>query len=792
MPPAEPQQDTQAARSDGQAARSGGAAPAAGAQGAEEAGAAPEAQPAAAETSAAAAAAPVAAPPAATAAAASASAASVAVASATAAAPLPPPPDTPASAGSAATAPVPSPSSFAAAAGPPGSGPGGAAAAGTPVSSVMTDDMTQWPTAAPGMGTLPPLTAGYPASPPLSATGAPEAPPWLVAPSREPTATAAREATATGASAGGALQRQGSGGVLSRQGSTTGACDMLDALLGFPPRTPLCRTPFHSQLAGATPQHQVIPEAATPSGITATMSAETVCDAQHAGEAGAAAHAHQECAVCFDALCERAVVCFVGADGKRARAEHGEPCRHFFHTDCVRDLRRDTTGHLLCPLCRASFVSARQLPDPGLMPRQWFDLVDASGSGKLLRWEVRDVLLATTNVDADALDRLVSERWKDWDPAGHGHIVFEQVTALVDFIRMNLPGRKDRPPPSLLKDKGAWFEFWDHGSGRMTQGQLARALIKSVSVDEAQRGRAPDLAAIVGELFPAYAENPLSPLLRGEPAAKLAVTRANFVRPDGLADAIVAGCKVQDIALPEHDEGDDARLAAALQQEEEEAARESSTRQRRGTPQPDGSASDAAVAAALHEAAGLWACPRCTLNNPADRGRCEACNAQRPRHPPPPAAPAPADAAAAALDVPVGEQGQQGPPLCGGCRVPCGLVRHIAAYPRDIYRCDSCTLTGAVRNGVWHCAQCSHDVCFSCWPPPLPLPVLSYPPPDRWEPDSARKECRICGKSFGVFVRRHHCRGCGRVHCDACCPMMPPRPGRPVGFEERLCTECQH
>lgn len=37
-----------------------------------------------------------------------------------------------------------------------------------------------------------------------------------------------------------------------------------------------------------------------------------------------------------------------------------------------------------------------------------------------------------------------------------------------------------------------------------------------------------------------------------------------------------------------------------------------------------------------------------------------------------------------------------------------------------------------------------------------------------WIPDQDAALCFSCGTRFGFFVRRHHCRLCGRVFCDAC------------------------
>ena len=38
-----------------------------------------------------------------------------------------------------------------------------------------------------------------------------------------------------------------------------------------------------------------------------------------------------------------------------------------------------------------------------------------------------------------------------------------------------------------------------------------------------------------------------------------------------------------------------------------------------------------------------------------------------------------------------------------------------------------------------------------------------------WMPDKACKECSECSSKFSWFLRRHHCRICGRIFCNACC-----------------------
>jgi hypothetical protein len=37
-----------------------------------------------------------------------------------------------------------------------------------------------------------------------------------------------------------------------------------------------------------------------------------------------------------------------------------------------------------------------------------------------------------------------------------------------------------------------------------------------------------------------------------------------------------------------------------------------------------------------------------------------------------------------------------------------------------------------------------------------------------WTPDEAVAQCSACGKSFGFWRRKHHCRACGRIYCYEC------------------------
>ena len=69
--------------------------------------------------------------------------------------------------------------------------------------------------------------------------------------------------------------------------------------------------------------------------------------------------------------------------------------------------------------------------------------------------------------------------------------------------------------------------------------------------------------------------------------------------------------------------------------------------------------------------------------------------------------------------------------------------------------------------------------CLAFFPPPPPSPLSLSPVADSpqqmltrpvWVPDAVAKDCMICQTRFSTFVRKHHCRRCGRVVCSACSP----------------------
>eukprot|EP01059_Diplonema_ambulator_P035511 TRINITY_DN8374_c1_g1_i2.p1 TRINITY_DN8374_c1_g1~~TRINITY_DN8374_c1_g1_i2.p1 ORF type:complete len:503 (+),score=218.14 TRINITY_DN8374_c1_g1_i2:165-1511(+) len=60
-----------------------------------------------------------------------------------------------------------------------------------------------------------------------------------------------------------------------------------------------------------------------------------------------------------------------------------------------------------------------------------------------------------------------------------------------------------------------------------------------------------------------------------------------------------------------------------------------------------------------------------------------------------------------------------------------------------------------------------------------------------WAKDSESKQCTGCTRKFTQFLRRHHCRGCGKVFCDACTRQKELLvKGDKKLRKERVCTQC--
>ncbi|KAJ5642488.1 hypothetical protein N7490_006488 [Penicillium lividum] len=74
--------------------------------------------------------------------------------------------------------------------------------------------------------------------------------------------------------------------------------------------------------------------------------------------------------------------------------------------------------------------------------------------------------------------------------------------------------------------------------------------------------------------------------------------------------------------------------------------------------------------------------------------------------------------------------------------------------------------------------------------------VTGLPTRDHWKADSASPNCDspTCRSSFGIFLRRHHCRHCGHVFCSSHTPHIVPLDQdakfHPEGVPSRACDLC--
>lgn len=61
-----------------------------------------------------------------------------------------------------------------------------------------------------------------------------------------------------------------------------------------------------------------------------------------------------------------------------------------------------------------------------------------------------------------------------------------------------------------------------------------------------------------------------------------------------------------------------------------------------------------------------------------------------------------------------------------------------------------------------------------------------------WLDDAKVKACYECEAPFGLLVRRHHCRVCGRIFCASCAAnSIAPPPGSADQQWQRVCNHCE-
>ena len=60
----------------------------------------------------------------------------------------------------------------------------------------------------------------------------------------------------------------------------------------------------------------------------------------------------------------------------------------------------------------------------------------------------------------------------------------------------------------------------------------------------------------------------------------------------------------------------------------------------------------------------------------------------------------------------------------------------------------------------------------------------------RWRLNEEASVCSGCSKNFTLILRRHHCRACGEIFCDACSQWKVTLPHKGYTEKVRACQRC--
>mmetsp|Transcript_29855 Transcript_29855/g.68998 ORF Transcript_29855/g.68998 Transcript_29855/m.68998 type:complete len:83 (-) Transcript_29855:159-407(-) len=59
-----------------------------------------------------------------------------------------------------------------------------------------------------------------------------------------------------------------------------------------------------------------------------------------------------------------------------------------------------------------------------------------------------------------------------------------------------------------------------------------------------------------------------------------------------------------------------------------------------------------------------------------------------------------------------------------------------------------------------------------------------------WQPDNEAKNCLKCKTEFSLFIRKHHCRQCGKIFCEDCSSKTCSIPQMDYHKPVRVCDDC--
>jgi len=115
--------------------------------------------------------------------------------------------------------------------------------------------------------------------------------------------------------------------------------------------------------------------------------------------------------------------------------------------------------------------------------------------------------------------------------------------------------------------------------------------------------------------------------------------------------------------------------------------------------------------------------------------------------------------------------------------------------------CRKCKEHFSVFTRKHHCRMCGNIYCASCCNHFVMMEDLGYTDAQRvcdeclrkknkWMPDEEALSCSECQAAFGVVLRKHHCRSCGKVFCWKCSNHCASLMNLGYEAEERVCTSC--
>jgi hypothetical protein len=205
---------------------------------------------------------------------------------------------------------------------------------------------------------------------------------------------------------------------------------------------------------------------------------------------------HNECSICFDALCKRPLCVLIGNDGKRV-------CPHFLHASCAFDWLVHGFGQPSCPVCRTPCASAlsplckgvMELPDFNTEPDNFFNCLDTNRDRVLDKTEAYHALKALMPVDKDGkwLSDNFNQLWKMWDINGDNVVnmyEFQAPRGLLQFVLSSCPSKGmqraawELPDFRIESQKLKWFRYWDEDfSGNLDINEVTRAMVKSFHLE---------------------------------------------------------------------------------------------------------------------------------------------------------------------------------------------------------------------------------------------------------------------------------------------------------------------